>query len=258
MKINLAAMAVALTAVLAVLAASRNLPVSEYLDAEPVAASPTGSPQLAKGAAPWSREGGALSGPEGTMRLQHSEAMSLDAPDASRRTASVAATAQAPAADTASAPAADTAQAPAAATAQAPAAAAAPAVQPPDDQVAVLKQLLAQSRRETRQLGQIDDHLASLRQQGAEDASQRQDDREQEAAQHEATLEALATLRKAEVLLETGNADGVVEELGRAEAALSGRTLLDVEAAREALAREDLFPARQFLAAALAERRVPR
>jgi hypothetical protein len=131
-------------------------------------------------------------------------------------------------------------------------------VQPPDDQVAVLKQLLAQSRLETRQLGQIDDHLASLRQQGAEDASQRQDDREQEAAQHEATLEALATLRKAEVLLETGNADGVVEELGRAEAALSGRTLLDVEAAREALAREDLFPARQFLAAALAERRVPR
>jgi hypothetical protein len=59
-------------------------------------------------------------------------------------------------------------------------------------------------------------------------------------------------------MLESGNSDGVDDELRRAEAALSGRTRLDVEAAREALAREDLLPARQFLAAALAERRVLR
>ena len=58
--------------------------------------------------------------------------------------------------------------------------------------------------------------------------------------------------------LETGNSDGVDDELRRAEAALSGRTRLDVEAAREALAREDLLPARQYLAAALAERRARR
>jgi hypothetical protein len=39
---------------------------------------------------------------------------------------------------------------------------------------------------------------------------------------------------------------------------LSGRTRIDVEAAREALARSDLYPARQYLEAALAERRVLR
>jgi hypothetical protein len=50
----------------------------------------------------------------------------------------------------------------------------------------------------------------------------------------------------------------VDDELSRAEEALSGRTRLDVEAAREALARSDLYPAREYLAAALAERRVPR
>jgi len=81
---------------------------------------------------------------------------------------------------------------------------------------------------------------------------------EQAAVQHAETLEALATLRQAEALLETGNSDGVDDELRRAEAALSGRTRLDVEAAREALAREDLLPARQYLAAALAERRALR
>jgi len=83
-------------------------------------------------------------------------------------------------------------------------------------------------------------------------------DTEQEAVQHAETIEALDTLREAEALLETGNSDGVDDELRRAEAALSGRTRLDVEAARAALAREDLLPARQFLAAALAERRVLR
>jgi hypothetical protein len=50
----------------------------------------------------------------------------------------------------------------------------------------------------------------------------------------------------------------VDDELSRAEEALSGRTRLDVEAAREALARSDLYPAREYLAAALAERRVRR
>jgi len=81
---------------------------------------------------------------------------------------------------------------------------------------------------------------------------------EQEDAQRAATLRALETLRYAERMLATGNSDGVDDELANAEAALSGRTRLDVEAAREALANEDLYPARQYLAAALAERRVPR
>ena len=65
-------------------------------------------------------------------------------------------------------------------------------------------------------------------------------------------------LSQAEASLATGDSDGIDEELVRAEEALSGRTRLDVEAAREALAREDLLPAREMLAAALAENRVRR
>ena len=111
--------------------------------------------------------------------------------------------------------------------------------------------LVVQSRQE-------DEQLAELRQQLAADESRRQDETAQEAAQHAATLEALDTLRQAEASLATGDSDGVDDELVQAEAALSGRTRLDVEAARKALAREDLLPARQFLAAALAENRVRR
>jgi hypothetical protein len=59
-------------------------------------------------------------------------------------------------------------------------------------------------------------------------------------------------------MLAYGDSDGADEQLARAEAVLSGRTLLDVEATREALSRSDLLPARQFIAAALAERRTPR
>jgi hypothetical protein len=76
------------------------------------------------------------------------------------------------------------------------------------------------------------------------------------ADQHAATIDALGTLRQAEAQLAVGNWEGVDEELVGAEEALSGRTLLDVEAAREALSREDLLPARQYLATALAETRV--
>jgi len=81
---------------------------------------------------------------------------------------------------------------------------------------------------------------------------------EQGAAQHAATLEALDILRNAEWMLATGNSDGVDDQLANAQAALSGRTRLDLEAARGALANEDLFLARQYLAAAVAERRFPR
>jgi len=81
---------------------------------------------------------------------------------------------------------------------------------------------------------------------------------EQGAAQHDATLQALGTLRRAEALLAIGDSDGVDDELSRAETVLSGRTRIDVDAAREALGRSDLFAARQYLAAALAERRAQR
>ena len=122
---------------------------------------------------------------------------------------------------------------------------------PPRSRDGALQQLVVQSRQENEQ-------LAELRQQLAADESRRQDETAQEAAQHAATLEALDTLRQAEASLATGDSDRVDDELVQAEAALSGRTRLDVEAARKALAREDLLPARQFLAAALAENRVRR
>ncbi len=122
---------------------------------------------------------------------------------------------------------------------------------PPHARGAGLQQLVVQSRQENEQ-------LAELRRQLAVEESRRQDETAQEAAQHAATLEALDTLRQAEASLATGDWEGVDDELVRAEAALSGRTRLDVEAAREALARSDLLPAREYLAAALAENRVRR
>jgi hypothetical protein len=66
------------------------------------------------------------------------------------------------------------------------------------------------------------------------------------------------TLRQAQALLATGNSDGVDEELAGTEAALSGRTQLDVAAAREALSRSDSSQARHYLVAALEERRALR
>ena len=106
-------------------------------------------------------------------------------------------------------------------------------------------------------VGEADD-LALLRREIADEDARRQDEKWAQAAQHAATLQSLDILRRAEASLATGDSDGVDDQLVRAEAALWGRTRLDVEAAREALAREDLQPAREFLAAALAEDRVRR
>ena len=109
---------------------------------------------------------------------------------------------------------------------------------------------------ESEQLGEVNDRLAQLGQQLTAEEELRQEEKTEAAAQHAATLQSLDVLRHAEAALATGDSDGVDEQLAAAEAALSGRTLLDVEAAREALARSDLGPARQLLAAALAERRM--
>ncbi len=221
MKTALAAALTALSALVVVVLASASWEphVSGSSLAGQVAPSLGASPPPATGALPGPLEGDAASQPQGGTSSPRFEPVSDDAPE----------------------------------TAAAPAQAALP-----DDQVAALQQLVAQSREENEQLGQIDDRLAALQQQTADDESQRQSEAEQEAAQHAATLDALGTLRRAEAQLEAGDSDGVDDELGQAEAALSGRTRLDVEAAREALARSDLFPAREYLAAALAERRIPR
>jgi hypothetical protein len=124
-----------------------------------------------------------------------------------------------------------------------------------DDEVAALQQLVAQSRQETEQLRLIDDQLTAQRQRAADDDARRLGEAEQQAAQRAARLAALGTLRQAEAQLASGNSDGVDDELSSVEAVLSGRTQLDLQAAREALARGDLFQAGQYLAAALTERR---
>jgi soluble lytic murein transglycosylase-like protein len=135
----------------------------------------------------------------------------------------------------------------------------APAALPrPAERPAAVQQLVGQSQEENEQLGQIDEELAAALQRAADEAWRRQAVAARAAAQHAATLEALETLRRSQALLATGDSDGVDEELARAEVSLSGRTRLDVEAAREALARSDLYPARQYLEAALLERRMPR
>jgi hypothetical protein len=127
--------------------------------------------------------------------------------------------------------------------------------QPPDDQVKYLRQMVRELQQENEQLGALDDEVAGLRQQEADRDQEQEAEAEEEFAQHAATLQALDTLRQADQMLAAGNWEGVDDELADAEAALSGRTRLEVEAAREALAREDLYPARQHIAAALAQRR---
>jgi hypothetical protein len=134
-----------------------------------------------------------------------------------------------------------------------------PALQPPpDDQVAALQRLVAQSRQENEQLGLIDNQLAAQRQRAADDESRRESEARQKVARRAATMAALAALRRAEALLASGSSDGVDDQLVSAGAALSGRTRVDVQAARQALARGDLFQAAEYLAAAGAERRARR
>jgi hypothetical protein len=130
--------------------------------------------------------------------------------------------------------------------------------QPPDDRGAYLRQMVNELHQENEQLGTLDDQVAALREQLADRQWERRAEAYDDAAQHDATLQALDILRHAEALLADGNSDGVDDELADAETALSGRTLFEVEAAREALSREDLYPARQHIAAALAERRLLR
>ena len=131
----------------------------------------------------------------------------------------------------------------------------APQPPPPDGRAAYLQQLVTEAHQQNEQLAGIHDQLAAQQQQAAEAESERQAEAEEASAQHAATLRALDILRRAEEMLAFGNSDGVDDELANASTALWGRTRLDVDAAREALANEDLFLARQYLAAALAERR---
>ena len=220
MKITLAATVIALTVLGVVLARTSPGPsLSGQSGAGHVDALPSGGLRAASDAPAAPPEGNTPSQPQGGTRLPPSGPGSSDVPDDATPSAGA-------------------------------------VLPPPDSQVAPLQQLVLQSEQENEQLGRIDNQLTALRLQAYEEEWRRQAVWEQEAAQQAATLQALETLRYAERMLATGNADGVDDELANAEAALSGRTRLDVEAAREALANEDLYPARQYLAAALAERRI--
>jgi hypothetical protein len=235
-----AAIVTALTAVLVVLtSASRKPHPGEHFRVGPVAASHIGNTQTSPDGLLAPPEGHEPSPLQDGTRLQRSEPPSDDP----------FATAPSPTAD---APPPDDRALDAAG---APAMAAQPSV---NDQLAALQLLAALSQQESGQLGTIDDHLIAQRQQAADDESRRQSETEQKAASHAATVAALGTLRQAESLLANGNSDGVDDELARAEAALSGRTRLDVAGARDALERGDLFQAGQYVAAALAERRALR
>jgi len=219
MKIALAATVAALMAIVVVLTtASRERDLSGHSNAGPAPASSGSSLGLAPSALPAPLADHRSLQPPGGTRLPRSEPVHHDAPKA------------------AAPPAANM-------------------LLPSGDQLAALQQLVTQSRQENERLAHIDEQLASARRQAADEELRRETEAEEKAAQHAATVQALGILRQAEALLATGDSDGVDDELGRAEAALSGRTRIDVDAAREALERSDLFAARQYLAAALAERR---
>jgi hypothetical protein len=99
--------------------------------------------------------------------------------------------------------------------------------------------------------------LQALLQSQQQEAAQEEAAAEDEAARHSAALEALNRLRSADVELASGDTDGVDDVLGQAESTLLGRTRLDLEAARAALEQSDLYQAREYIEAALAERRLP-
>jgi hypothetical protein len=198
MKITLAATVIALTVLGVVLARTSPEPsLSGQSGAGHVDALPSGGLRAASGAPAAPPESNAPSQPQGGARLPPSGPGSSDVPDDATPSAGA-------------------------------------VLPPPDSQVAPLQQLVLQSEQENEQLGRIGNQLTALRLQAYEEEWRRQAAWEQEAAQQAATLQALETLRYAERMLATGNADGLDDEL----------------------ANEDLYPARQYLAAALAERRV--
>ncbi|MDP9001749.1 MAG: hypothetical protein M3O46_16740 [Myxococcota bacterium] len=124
-----------------------------------------------------------------------------------------------------------------------------------DNEATALRQLVAQLRQRSELLEQVNEELTALRRHAASEESRRQGEAEQKVARRAAIRAALGTLRQAEARLATGNSDGVDESLSSAEAALAGGARLDVEAARAALARGDLFQAGQYLAVVLTARR---
>jgi len=124
--------------------------------------------------------------------------------------------------------------------------------QPRDDQAAYLQQMVNELRQENQQLRRVDDQVGALRQDMADRQAEREYEAEAVAAHQDAVLELVDRLRQDEEALAAGDTEGVSADLVYAESLLSGSALFEVQAAREALRREDLYPARQHLAAAIA------
>ncbi len=124
--------------------------------------------------------------------------------------------------------------------------------QPREDEAADLRRMVDELQAENQQLGTLDEEVAALRQDLADQRAEKQYEADEAAAQKATLVEVLDMLRRDENLLATGDTEGVDDDLAGAESALTGNALYEVQAAREALAREDIYPARQHIAAAIA------
>lgn len=120
--------------------------------------------------------------------------------------------------------------------------------------VAALEQQIQQRTDEREQLELVNQQLAALRAQLADAEQKVQAQAEQQQAMRENAEQAVNLLAQAQAQLAAGSSN-VAEALSAAETALSGQARLDVAAARQALAHDDLYNARRLLAAALSQAR---
>ena len=119
--------------------------------------------------------------------------------------------------------------------------------------VSALERQVQQAQQQGDEFARVTDQLEALRAQVADAESRRQVEQQQAVARRADAEEALNLLSQAQEVLAGGNGAGLGETLDRAERALSGQARADVAAAKVALGRNDLFAARQYLAAALTE-----
>jgi hypothetical protein len=121
---------------------------------------------------------------------------------------------------------------------------------PPGRPAAALEELVEEGRQQN-------DRMEAFWQGRADEVARQEAAADERAARRAEALQALRNLRNAQVDLATGDTEGVDGILARAETVLDERTRVDLEAARAALAQEDLYRAREDIGAALAERHRP-
>src|SRR2546428_5674215 len=97
--------------------------------------------------------------------------------------------------------------------------------QPRDDQVTYLKELVDELREENQKLGTVDDQVAALRQDLADQRAERQYEAEEEGAHQDAGLQVLDMLRHDEDTLAPGDTGGGAGGPAYAEALVDGNAL---------------------------------